>query len=314
MHCVRSLGSRCIPSKIVLDNFLFTFPSWIAVTSCLCLNHASFFNTHYNLFDLRSFVFFFCSLFCLCLNFSHCLFNLSQIAMPLLFLCVSCCCHTFSHRITVNALLFFSFLLHVCIWLYSPFDRARAHTLYFTLSKWNVVWWFANTLVRNTRNERKKKTNQDTRPTENKKLYSLNFVSIAGKDYVRKVRAKTRIFTRDTATKTGMQKKNRTVERKNYIYKYILCSMFDLIVAVVVIVWTFARSKVVLKRLVLVVVVVVVDFIIMHSTYVFFIIIVRLLIHTRCLLMCVCCCFSYFAVRRFCQSLISKRWWLVWVV
>lgn len=113
---------------------------------------------------------------------------------------------------------------------------------------------------------------------------------IAGKDYVRKVRAKTRIFTRDTATKTGMQKKNRTVERKNYIYKYILCSMFDLIVAVVVIVWTFARSKVVLKRLVLVVVfvvVVVVDFIIMHSTYVFFIIIVRLLIHTRCLLMCV---------------------------
>lgn len=69
--------------------------------------------------------------------------------------------------------------------------------------------------------------------------------SVHVKERVRKVRAKTQIFTRH-CHETGMQKKNRTVQRKNYIYKYILCSMFDLIVAVVVIV--DVRSKVSNRR------------------------------------------------------------------
>lgn len=66
--------------------------------------------------------------------------------------------------------------------------------------------------------------------------------------------------------------KRKTAHQRSYnaqelhIYKYILCSMFDLIVAIVNV---DVRSKVFDSTFLAVVVVVVVDFIIMHSTYVF---------------------------------------------
>lgn len=99
-------------------------------------------------------VFFFVRCFVYVSIFSHCLFNLSQIAMPLLF-CVFLVAATLF--LTGSLLMHFFSFHSFCMYAfdYIRCSIARAHILYFTLSRCNVVFWFANTLVRNTRNRRK---------------------------------------------------------------------------------------------------------------------------------------------------------------